>query len=306
MGWPRPQTFFAETQTEREVFCQTRGSIGMGDGGTACAANNVLFEHARGNKEKTKTLEMLAYGKVVSVKIPHGVFVRHAVLELQYRGETKKAIFKFNKHGDDPEDRELAATVFSEMLGFGVTPLGLERTIPFKGGRYTGFIQEFIDGTTLESISKPYDLLASPQYAPRYNLITLFDLFIQNHDRARRGGYSQNLGNWMMKNDGTLYAIDHERSAFNPDYLRVIIPPLEQGGEIPVEAAHALIASASKPEEFLRLASFFPFITEDVKIRLLSWFQVIANSIVFKRGKAFVIRGRLVEEKNKLELLKEQ
>lgn len=274
-----PETAVEDTHQ----YCVNGGS----EESDACQANTLIFESAKGNDEKTKTLEVLSKGKVLEVKMlrSHGSAVY--VLSLDYKGEKRKAIFKLS--GADGKDNELAAVGISQLGGFGVVPLGLLRTISIGDEKYTGFIQEFIPGNELYEVEDPYNLVESDEHYKRYNLILLFDTLVKNHDRQRvhHGG---SLNNWYLGNNGLLYAIDHQFCSFidyEPDrpidgasYVR--------DAQIPLDAAQAIIKASKNTSQLRELVSHFKSMRPGSEEYLVGQLKKIANSIEIRDGKAFI------------------
>lgn len=262
-------------------YCKSGGDLGE----FSCPANEAILESVRGNKEKTKTLEALAFGKITKVEHLRSSGSHVFVLTMCHRGKESKAIFKIACIGPGGENRELAAVGISEIAGFGVVPLGLLRTISIAGKEYTGFIQEFIPGKELMQVDHPVRLVESEEHYKRYNLILLFNELARSGDHSP--AHHGMINNWYLGNNNLLYSIDHQ-FLFPGGSTDVKGEDFINDGQIPIDAAEAIVKSAKHSARLADFASSFSFFRSGTQNFLQKKLKTIAKSIEFKGGGAYI------------------
>jgi len=102
--------------------------------------------------------------------------------------------------------REVAAYIFSELLGYGIVP----ETI-FRDGPYgMGSVQRWID------VDEEIDVVALAQGVdPQIRAMAIFDLLINNTDRK--------FGHILPTTSGKIYGCDHGVAFHHEDKLRTVL-----------------------------------------------------------------------------------
>jgi hypothetical protein len=176
------------------------------------------------------------------------------LVDVNYEGEVYPAVYKPNKGEqplwDFPENtlaqREVAAYLLSEQLGFGFVPVtALREDGHFGRGSLQQFIQYDVQCHYFNFTHEDKELLKP---------VALFDLLVNNADRK---------GSHVFFEDGThkLYAIDHGLCFHADDKLRTVIWDFA-GQSIPeellaplsqAESWSAVLESYLSPEEITAL-----------------------------------------------------
>jgi Calcineurin-like phosphoesterase len=144
--------------------------------------------------------EALEFGNITEVQQPW--FDRHWKVALLYQGIPLQAIF----YPDDQRESanlELAAFGLDRLLGLGIVPLTVERTINDQHGA----IQLAIPGLITEAarLRKGLDIGGWCPMQPQYDLMNAYDLLIDNSGRSNPTfGYDPR--HW------SLYVTGHERA----------------------------------------------------------------------------------------------
>lgn len=202
-------------------------------------AANHAWEAVEINTEVRSQLNILLRGHIVDTKVLKGSHERYEVT-LEHNGETYKAMFKLCPSGLNLKriacnnDAELGASLVSAALGFDNTPPGILRTINIGGKSKSGFLYLFVKGASLSKVRRPDKIVKQPERTIPYQEMILFDFLISNYDRGllrhplqgvfwkavKYVGYAtgsryltylayENPSNFILGNDGKLYAIDH-------------------------------------------------------------------------------------------------
>jgi uncharacterized repeat protein (TIGR03843 family) len=128
--------------------------------------------------------------------------------------------------------REVAAYVVSEALGWGVVPETLVRSdAPFGPGS----VQRFVDADFAEHY---FTLVEQPVHGPALRRIAVFDLLINNADRKS--------GHCLLGPDGRIWAIDHGLCFHGEPKLRTVMWEFA-GEEIPEDLLGAVDGLADQP-----------------------------------------------------------
>ena len=97
----------------------------------------------------------------------------------------------------------VAAYKIDRLLGIGFTPVSVERRWKTSAAAYTWWIDDYLmdEGDRMKKKITPPNLA---RWNEQMQMVRLFDQLIANVDR--------NLGNLMITNDWTIWAIDHTRA----------------------------------------------------------------------------------------------
>jgi uncharacterized repeat protein (TIGR03843 family) len=137
------------------------------------------------------------------------------LVELTLDGVSTHAVYKPGR-GERPLwdfppnlfQREIAAYLFSEALGWGLVPLTLPREGPFGEGS----LQHFIDADFEQHY---FTMLEHPEHHDRLQRLCAFDLVTNNADRKS--------GHCLLGPDGVIYGIDNGLTFHVEPKLRTVI-----------------------------------------------------------------------------------
>jgi len=102
--------------------------------------------------------------------------------------------------------REVAAYIFSELLGYGIVPETIFRDGPFG----MGSVQRWID------VDEEIDVVSRAQSLdPQIRAMAIFDLLINNTDRK--------FGHILPTSSGKIYGCDHGVAFHHEDKLRTVL-----------------------------------------------------------------------------------
>jgi uncharacterized repeat protein (TIGR03843 family) len=135
---------------------------------------------------------------------------------------------------DYPEglyQREVAAYLVSEALGWGLVP----ETVVRDGPLGPGSLQRFVDADFAEHY---FTLLERPEHHDALKAVCTFDLVINNGDRKS--------GHCLLAEDGRLWAIDHGLCLHADPKLRTVIWDFA-GQPVPEDLLDALARLAGSP-----------------------------------------------------------
>ena len=160
-------------------------------------------------------LNLLARGAItLKGRIPrssNAIFL----VEVTHNGATALAVYKPARGErplwDFPPDlfnREVAAYLLSETLGWGLVPPTVEREGPLGEGS----LQRFVEADFEQHY---FTLKEDPAYHGRLKQICLFDLLTNNADRKS--------GHCLLGPDGVIYAIDNALTFHAEPKLRTVI-----------------------------------------------------------------------------------
>jgi hypothetical protein len=161
--------------------------------------------------------------------------------------------------------REVAAFIFSELLGYGIVPETIFRDGPFG----LGSVQRWID------VDEEIDVVALAQSMdPQIRAMAIFDVLINNTDRK--------FGHILPTASGKIYGCDHGVAFHHEDKLRTVLwqfagEPLSESEQRELSLLPAKIEGSELPEflsdeDLLALlrridrtltANSFPFPSED-------------------------------------------
>ena len=115
-------------------------------------------------------------------------------VDLLYKGVALDAIF-YPDSKEGSVNRELAAHALDQLLGLGIVPLTIERSINGKRGA----LQLMSPGVLNESTRRRKGLNVGGwcPIQPQYDLMTAFDLLIDNTGRSR-GNYGYDSYHWLL------------------------------------------------------------------------------------------------------------
>ena len=163
------------------------------------------------------------------------------LVEVTHEGVTLPAVYKPGR-GERPlwdfpnglYQRERAAYLLSESLGWGLVP----ETVVRDGPLGVGSVQRFVPADFEQHY---FTLLEEPEHGPALRAVCAFDLVANNADR--KGGHC------LLGVDGRIWAIDHGLCFHAVPKLRTVI--WDFGGEAVPEA---LVADVARLAEEVPLA----------------------------------------------------
>ena len=137
------------------------------------------------------------------------------LVELGLDGATGRAVYK-PERGEQPLwdfppgffRREVAAYLFSEVLGWGLVPPTVERSGPYGGGSFQLFVEADFE-------QHYFTLREDPAHRARLTGLCLFDLLANNADRKS--------GHCLLGADSVIYAIDNSLCFHAEPKLRTVI-----------------------------------------------------------------------------------
>ena len=164
--------------------------------------------------------------------------------------------------------REVAVYRIDQLLGFDLTPMTVFHDIDHEGDRLTGSTMYFVHGA-----ARPSDVGRK-----KPDRLRIFDAIIGNSDR--------HSGNWLVREDGSIVAIDHNRAfEYRPstrpktcwesqvDSLAApadLGPAYERYATLPADSLAAAVADILEPEMAAAFVAMRDSIADRVRRRAQS------------------------------------